>query len=43
MRPLANGVVGEDFKRKEDKIFQTESDIKKLIEQLETNHENKTQ
>ena len=43
MRPLANGVVGEGFKKDENKIFQIEHDIKRLIEQLETKDENKAQ
>ena len=43
MRPLANGVVGESFEQDENKIFQIEHDIKRLIEQLETKDENKAQ
>ncbi len=43
MKPLANGVVGEDFQHDESKIFQIEHDIKRLIEQLETKNENKAQ
>ena len=41
MRPLANGVVGESFHQEEKTIFQTEHDIKKLIEQLEQKNETK--
>jgi|TARA_R110000824_G_scaffold137423_3_gene301533 hypothetical protein len=41
MKPLANGVVGEGFRQDENTIFQTESDIRRLIEQLELNNENK--
>jgi len=43
MKPLANGVMGENFQNDEVTIFQMESDIKRLIEQLETQNENKTQ
>ena len=43
MKPLANGVVGENFEQDENKIFQIEHDIKRLIEQLETKNENKAQ
>ena len=42
MKPLANGVVGENMKQHERVIFQTENDIKRLIEQLEQKNESKT-
>jgi hypothetical protein len=42
MRPLANGVVGEQVDHEETEIFKTQNDIKKLIEQLETRDETQT-
>jgi hypothetical protein len=40
--PLSRGVVGEDVDRDEKLLFDTQVEIKKLIEQLEQKHEKET-
>ena len=39
MGPLANGVVGENMNKDEALLFETQYEIKKLIEQLESRDE----
>ena len=39
MKSLANGVHSEGQQSEEDLLFETQSDIKKLIKQLETKNE----
>jgi len=42
MKSLANGVVGEGLDSEEQKIFQAQHDLKKLIEQMENKDETQT-
>ena len=41
--PLSRGTIGESVTRDEQKVFQTQADIKFLIKELESKDENKTQ
>ena len=42
MGPLSRGVVGESRNHEEEMLFETQSEIRKLIEQLESKDENET-
>ena len=42
MSPLSRGVVGEAKQIEESNLFETQHDIKKLIEQLEGKDEGQT-
>jgi hypothetical protein len=42
MGPLSRGIVGESHNHEEEMLFETQREIKKLIEQLESKDENKT-